>query len=99
MFKLFEKIKNRMRSKEDLNRSVRCKEWEDKVEGLFPIEVDSFDSDIVILHMALSWATAPQQWCKENCRGQFVFGHFTFNGSAVFFEFEDEAMAFKLRWL
>lgn len=96
MFKLFEKIKSKIRPPSEY--TMLCKEWEEKVKGLIPVEIDTH-SDLVIFHMALAWAREPQQWCRENCKGRYVFGHFTVNGSVIFFEHEHEAMAFKLRWL
>ncbi len=40
-------------------------------------------------------------WCKENCVGDFRGGRYTLaDMSGEFdFELEDDAMAFKLRWI
>lgn len=35
------------------------------------------------------------EWCKENCTGDY----YVYNEYCVFFELEEEAVAFKLRWL
>ena len=35
------------------------------------------------------------QWCGSNCEGQF----YVYNAYYVLFEIEEDAMAFKLRWL
>lgn len=97
MFELFEKIKNWLSP--PIEYAIKDKEWQKKVEGLFPIEIDFFHSDIIGIHMAFSWTEGPQKWCEENCKGRYIFGHFTFTGPKIFFEHEHEAMAFKLRWI
>lgn len=72
--------------------------WDAKVKNLISVEVPD-DSDLIIFGMAMHWANAPKEWCEENCKGRYVFGHFIVNGAAVFFQHDYDAMAFKLRWL
>ena len=35
------------------------------------------------------------KWCKENCSGKY----FVYNENYAFFDIEEDAVAFKLRWL
>ncbi len=96
MLDWFKSIRNIINPRKEFDE-MQFKVWSDKVKGLVPVEIEP-DSDLVIFHMALDWAPEPQQWCEENCEGHYVFGHFTVNGSVIFFQYEHDAMAFKLRW-
>ena len=78
---------------------VRKKVWQEKVFGMIPIEVSMQDEELVVSHVGYSWSNQVKDWCRENCRGRHVFGHFNYLGPYVYFINADDAMAFKLRWI
>jgi len=95
---LWKNIRELFRSQEARKKEMLHKAWYAKVEGLTQVEID-IDNEAIIFHMTLDYSPTIRTWCKNNCIGKYVFGHFTICGPSVFFEHEDEAMAFKLRWL
>lgn len=73
--------------------------WLDMVDGMVEVFVPSECTEAFEQHMLFGWNQKLKDWCKTNTKGKYIFGHLTYLGPFVYFEFEEDAIAFKLRWL
>ena len=95
---VFEYLRRLRQGSEELRRELERELWEEKVEGLIPVRVLD-ESEAIEFHILISWNKESVEWCEENCKDHYVFGHFSYNGPFVYFKSEEDAAAFKLRWM
>ncbi len=74
------------------------KVWDNIVDGMISVFVDPESSDAIMFHMLIDWTQEVKVWCTQNCSGKYVFGHFSYLGPYVYFDLEEDAVAFKLMW-